>query len=326
VSDSLAQFFSVIDAKERFVVACHIHPDGDAIGSLLAIGLTLKKLGKQVQMICSEGVPSVYHFLPCNEEIRQTITLDFNPQVLICVDCAEKDRVAIDGAIWNLPGLITVNLDHHITNTMFATLDIVYPKAAATGEVVYSLLVKGNYQIDDEIALAIYTAIATDTGFFRYDSTSAFTLEIASRLVQEYDVKPSKVAEQVHEQKSFNSIKLLGEILSKIQLTNEGKVAWVVLDQSMLSKYPVENEETESYVNYARSIDGVEIGLLFKELKPNEVKLSWRSTAAVDVSKLAAYFGGGGHARAAGCNLSGPIDQIVTKVLNFINEYYEAQK
>ena len=167
--------------------------------------------------------------------------------------------------------------------------------------------------------------MSTDTGFFRYSNTSAFTLELASLLVKEYGVEPSKIAEQVHEQKSFNSIRLLGEVLCTLKVSVGGKVAWMVLDQPMLSQFQVENEETESFVNYARSIEGVEIGILFKELRPDEIKLSWRSSVAVDVSKLAAYFGGGGHARAAGCTINGPVDQVVNDVLKFVTEYYEAR-
>lgn len=317
-------FFQLLKTKERFLIGCHVHPDGDAIGSMLAIGLTLKKMGKQVSMVCSDGVPSVYFFLEGSSEIVRDIPDSFVPEVIIGVDCAEKDRMAIPSHIWNHSNVPVVNLDHHITNTGFGDLNIINPQAAATGELVYQLLTIGGFPMDTAIALSLYTAIATDTGFFRYDSTSAYTLEVASGLVKNFQVKPSKVAEQVHEQKSFNSIRLLGELLSKIQLENDGKVAWVALDQALLNKFPVENEETESFVNYARSIEGVEIGILFKELKPNEIKLSWRSTNAVDVSKLAAYFGGGGHARAAGCSINGTIDSVIRRVLDFVNEYYGA--
>lgn len=144
-------------------------------------------------------------------------------------------------------------------------------------------------------------------------------------LVKKYGIEPSKIAEQVHEQKSYQAIRLLGEVLCTLQVGIGGKVAWMVLDQPMISKYQVENEETEGYVNYARSIEGVEIGILFKELRTNEIKLSWRSSISVDVSKLAANFGGGGHARAAGCTINGPVDQVVNDVLQFVTEYYRAR-
>lgn len=319
------ELFRFIETKNRFIVTCHVHPDGDAIGSLLAIGFVLKRLGKQVELVCSEGVPSVYLFLEGNELIKKERDHSVTPEVLILVDCAEKDRCAIDPEIWNLPGLTVINIDHHITNTGFGNLNLIDSQAAATGEVLYRLFSDAGITLNRAIATALYTAVATDTGFFRYSNTSAFALELAALLVKEYGVEPAKIAEQVHDQKSFNSIRLLGEVLCTLKVGIGGKVAWMVMDQPMLNRFQVENEETESFVNYARSIEGVEIGILFKELRPNEIKLSWRSSVAVDVSKLAAYFGGGGHARAAGCTINGPVDQVVKDVLKFVAEYYEGR-
>ncbi len=318
-------FFRLIKANDRFIVTCHVHPDGDAIGSLLAIGFVLKKFEKKFELICSEGIPSVYSFLEGSELIKKERDLSFSPEVLISVDCAEKDRCAISWETWSIPGLTVVNIDHHITNTGFGDLNLNHPQAAATGEVIYRLFKEANFAFDRAVATALYTAVATDTGFFRYSNTSSFTLELVSILVKEYGIEPSKIAEQVHEQKSFSSVRLLGEVLCTLKTGIGGKVAWMVLDQPMINKFQVENEETESFVNYARSIEGVEVGILFKELRANEVKLSWRSSVNVDVSKLAAKFGGGGHARAAGCTINGPVDQVVKDVLKFVSEYYEAR-
>lgn len=324
MGNQFQEIWELLSNRQRFVVCCHVHPDGDAIGSLLAVGLTLSKLGKQVAMVCQDGVPTVYNFLEGSEEIRQELDQSFRPEVIICVDCAEKDRIAIDPEIWGQSDLFLLNLDHHLTNAGFGDLNLVDPSASATGEVVYGLLTEFGIELEYPVALALYTAIATDTGFFRYESTSSYTLEIASSLVKDYGVKPDRVAELVHEQKSYNSLRLLGEVLSGLKLSENGKVAWLILDQPKLKKFPVENEETESYVNYARSIEGVEIGILFKELEPGEVKLSWRSTTNVDVSKLAGHFGGGGHARAAGCTINGSIDTVVDQVLDYVNQLYEA--
>ncbi|HBF36276.1 MAG TPA: hypothetical protein DDW50_03045 [Firmicutes bacterium] len=320
------EFFEFIKNKRNFLVCCHIHPDGDAIGSTLAIGSALSRMGKQVTMVCTDGVPNVYRFL----ENSSMILSDYNPsdidderlEVLISVDCAEKERIALPAKILggNLP---IINIDHHITNIGFGQLNLIMPDAAATGEVIYRLLSAGGIDLGHEIAVALYTAIATDTGFFRYTNTSWYTMEIAAELVKNYQVDLAKVAEQVHEQKSYNSIRLLGEVLNSIQVGIGGKVAWAILDQRMLMKYPVENEETESYVNYARSIEGVEVSILFKEFRPDEIKLSWRSTTAVDVSKLAANYGGGGHARAAGCNLNGPLEKVVSEILAYVSDFYQ---
>jgi phosphoesterase RecJ-like protein len=322
VKAQVEKFLQLIQTGQQFLLGCHVHPDGDAIGSVLALGIWLQNAGKQVEMLCLDGVPSVYRFLEGSSLMRTSLTKNYCPEVLICLDCAEKDRIALPAEIWDLSGLLVVNIDHHITNSQFGNLNLVDPAAAATGELVFRIIKQSRIGIDRAIATALYTAIATDTGFFRYDCTSAYTLETVSWLVKKYQVKPSKIAEQVHEQKSFNSIKLLGEILRSMQVGLGGKVAWIVLNQAMLQRYPVENEETESYVNFARSIEGVEIGLIFKELKPNEFKVSWRSTEAVDVSKLAANFGGGGHARAAGCNISGSVNDVVKLVLDYVSDFY----
>lgn len=317
------KFYNLIQTKERFIIGCHVHPDGDSIGSMLALGLSLAMAGKKVEMVCQEDVPSVFEFLEGQQLIRKQQSLP--PEVLISVDCAEKDRLAMPSDIWETPGLVSINIDHHVTNLGFADYNFIDANASATGELIYRLLKEGNLPVNQAVATAVYTAIATDTGFFRFANTSSLAFELAAGLVRDYRIEPAKVAEQVHEQKSFNSVRLLGEVLSTLQLGNGGRVAWMLLSQKMLALYPVENEETESFVSYARSIEGVEIGILFKELKPGEIKLSWRSTSAVDVSKLAGYFGGGGHARAAGCNINGSIDEVVANVLNFVTKYYETE-
>ena len=190
--------FRLIETKNRFIATCHVHPDGDAIGSLLAIGMVLKKLGKEVELVCSEGIPSVYLFLEGREFIKKERDLSLTPEVLISVDCAEKDRCAIQPEIWDLPGLKVVNIDHHITNTKFGCLNLIDSQSAATGEVLYNIFKNAGIPLDRSIAIPLYTAIATDTGFFRYSNTSAFTLELASLLVKDYGVEPSKIAEQLH--------------------------------------------------------------------------------------------------------------------------------
>lgn len=145
-------------------------------------------------------------------------------------------------------------------------------------------------------------------------------------MVDEFGVPLAHVAEQVHDEKSFDSLRLMAEVLSTLTLTEDGKVAWMILSQGMLKRYQVELEETEGFVNYARSVSGVEIGLLFKELHEDDIKVSWRSSADVDVSRLAAVFGGGGHARAAGCTVRESLDEALRQVLGFIHEWYQKRQ
>ena len=190
-------FSDLIETKNQFAVTCHVHPDGDAIGSLLAVGFLLKKLGKKAELICSEGVPTVYTFLEGSELIKKERDLSLRPEVLITVDCAERERCALAEEIWGIPGLIVINIDHHITNTGFGDLNIIDSQAAATGEVIFRLFKEAGVTLEQGVATALYTAVATDTGFFRYSNTSPFTLELAATLVKEYGVEPAKVIKEL---------------------------------------------------------------------------------------------------------------------------------
>lgn len=322
-SSSLQKVISVLKKYRRFTVGCHLRPDGDSIGSLLAIGLSLALSGKQVDMVLPEGEPQSFNFLPGVDQTRSSST--FEPEVVISLDCAERSRLLLPPEVFAAQPLL-VNIDHHISNTNFGEVNLVLPQAAAAGEIVYNIIHSGGFPIDDRIAMSIYTAIATDTGFFRFSNTTAETLSLASELVDTYGIVPSQIAERVYEEKSFESLRLLTEVLSTLQLSKDQRFSWMILSQEMLRRYPVELEETENFVNYASSIRGVEIGLFFKEVKPQDIKVSWRSKATVDVSRLAAHFGGGGHARAAGCSLTGSLAAVTEEVLSFVQEYLRPMK
>lgn len=314
------QVISTLKKYNRFTLGCHLNPDGDAIGSLLALGLSLEKAGKQVEMILPEGIPLTFQFLP---GIQQTVEQPtFHPEVVISVDCAERGRLQLPDEIFASEPLL-VNIDHHISNDHFGQVNLVLPEASATGQIIFALLEKCAYPIDSAIASALYTAIATDTGFFRYSNTTGEVLSIAARLVEDYQISPSQIAERVYEERSFASIRLLGEVLSTLQISGNQRYSWMYLNQEMIEKYEVEMEEIENYVNYTNSIRGVEVGLFFKEMKPDEVKISWRSKASVDVSRLAAHFGGGGHMRAAGCSVKGSLSAVMAEVLSFLRNYFE---
>jgi len=285
--------------------------------------LSLELGGKQVEMVLPEGEPQTYNFLPGFERIRSKPT--FEPEVVISVDCAEQTRLILPPEVFTTKPLF-VNIDHHISNTYFGDVNLVLPEAAATGEIIYKIICAGGFPLDDRIALALYTAVSTDTGFFRFSNTTAETLSLAAKLVETYGISPSQIAERVYEEKSFESLRLLTEVLSTLQLSEDRRYSWMILTQEMLQRYPVELEETENFVNYASSIRGVEIGLFFKEVQPQDIKVSWRSKATVDVSRLAAHFGGGGHARAAGCSLTGPMEAVTKEVLSFVQQYFEEKE
>lgn len=321
-SGTLEDVVKFLKEHDNYLLGCHMHPDGDAIGSLLALGLALSEAGKKVQMVLPDGVPMIFKFLEGADQIRAEVHQQ--PEVVVSLDCAELSRLLLPQEVMT-EKVLKVNIDHHVSNAGFGDLNLIFPEVAATGQIVYDIIRSGGFPFDQRMAAAIYTAVATDTGFFRFSNTSGKVLALAAELVREFGISPAYIAEHVHEEKSFHSVRLLGEVLSTLQLTGNKKVSWMVMDQAMLTRYPVELEETENFVNYAGSIQGVMVGLLFKEIKRGEVKISWRSREPVDVSVMAAEFGGGGHARAAGCTLFGTLADAISKVLTYLDEYFQKQ-
>lgn len=310
---NLQEILSILAREDRFILTTHQHPDGDGLGSLLALGLALRQQSKSVSMILNEGIPNAYTFLEGARDIGSSLEPGFHPSYLIALDCGDRERMALPPDLGR--DLPIINIDHHLSNDAYGRLNLVDPDAAATGEIVHRLLIAGGYRIDAQIATAIYVAIATDTGFFRYTNASRGALCLAANLAQDFDLDPGRIAEVVHEQKSLNAVKLLGLVLDSLRVAIDGRVAWMYLSQEMLAEYPVELEETEGFINYARSIIGVEVALFFKEARRGEVRISWRSGPSVDVSQLAAGFGGGGHARAAGCTIHGGLNEAIDRVL-----------
>lgn len=322
--NDLAAVVKLLDQEDRFLLTTHLHPDGDGLGSMLALGRALKNRGKRLAMVLTEGVPGPYTFLSGANDVGREMPVDLVPSILISLDCGDRERMGIPPLAD--PGLPVVNIDHHLTNDFYGRLNLVDPGAAATGEVVHRILIAGDYRLDRQIATALYVAVATDTGFFRYTNATRGALAMAARLVEEFDLEPGRIAEVVHEQKTLNAVKLLGAVLTTLRVSLGGIVAWMYLSQEMLVRHPVELEETEGFINYARSIIGVEIALFFKETREDEVRVSWRSGPNADVSRLAAYFGGGGHARAAGCTIPGSLEKAVEQVLAFLASWQEERQ
>lgn len=313
---SREEIIELLKTGDNYIIGCHLHPDGDAIGSLLALGLALETAGKKMEMVVPGGVPAMFRFIGGTEKIIEAPT--FSPEVIISVDCAEKSRLLLPPETF-VAGVPVVNIDHHVSNSMFGDFNYVQPEAAATGEIIYYILTAGGFALDTRAAEALYTAVATDTGFFRFSNTNDRVLSLVAGLVKTYNLSPGHIAEQVHEEKSYDSLRLLGEVLSTLRIAKNKKIAWMVLEHELLTKHSVPLEETENFVNHAISIQGVEVGLFFKEVNPGEIKVSWRSRIAVDVSRLAARFGGGGHARAAGCTINAPLSQAVAEVFSVLN-------
>ncbi len=291
---SLRRVAKMLAEAETLAITGHIHPDGDSLGSMLALYAPLAAQGKQVTLLLDDEIPAVYKFLPGVELIRRPA----GPQtadLLVVLDASDADRIAgVDTAV----RAKTLNIDHHISNTKFADYWYIDSHAAATGEIILELLHLMKITITADMATNLYTAIATDCGFFRYANASATTLRHAADLV-DCGAAPHIIAEQL-ETKPLASIMTLRSVLDSLEVHAGGRIAAVTVEFENGGDGAAET--TEGYINYPRNIEGVEIAIMFKPEDNTATRVSFRSRRC-DVSRLALAFGGGGHARAAGCTV-----------------------
>ncbi len=334
-----------LKAARRIVIMLHQRPDGDSIGSSLALGLGLRQLGKDVVLVRSDDLPDNMRFLRGSQEFRLHGEVEGPFDAAVFLDCGDVSRVGEARRL--LEGVaVIVNVDHHLSNTRFGHVNWIEPEAAATGELVYRLLLDLGVRVDADMAAAIYASVVTDTGSFNYENTRAGTHRLAARLI-ELGVDPAEAGRQIWEERPPSSLRLLAEGLATLSVDPDGRLAWVELSLAAFRRAGAERWESEGIVNYPRQIKGVEVAALFIEERepvpsspgaareggasadgdvpargaaagtgePGEVKVSLRSNRWVDVSRIAAAFGGGGHARAAGCTVAGSLPEVRERVL-----------
>ncbi|MFA5389635.1 MAG: bifunctional oligoribonuclease/PAP phosphatase NrnA [Candidatus Omnitrophota bacterium] len=303
----------------RFLVTGHINPEGDAIGSQVAMAFLLKKLGKEYVILDDSPVPKVLQFMKGTEDISKEVPADFNYEALIVLDSPDLGRIGkVSGYIKEDTAII--NIDHHISNVNFGKFNWVEPEFSSAGEMVYGLYKAFKMKIDLDDAMALYVAIMTDTGSFKYSNTSSKTHRIAAELI-DIGVKPYDINTRIYETSSLQDTSLLGESLQTMKVTDDGKIAWLWVTKEMLKKTKASLEGTEGIISFARAIDGVEIAILFRETGTEDrVKVSFRSKGNADVNKLAGFFNGGGHPTASGCTVFGKLEDVEKKVLDAAKE------
>ncbi len=320
--DLLHQVVEKLQKTGRLVLLSHVLPDGDCIGSMLALGKALRALGKEVTMVNSDPIPEYLTFLPLAETVRLPEEVKDWPSVAVCLDCSDMARLG-EGLSALVRDKTLVNIDHHVSNTQFGAVNYVHPDAAATGQLVADIIDALGVPWDRELGVLIYTAIATDTGSFQYSSTTVSVHLLAAKLIGT-GLDVAAVNQSLYETKSLASVKLLGRALDRLEMTPDHRVAWISLDRATLQRLGAKDEHTEGIINFTRAIDTVEVGMLFREIAPGKVKVGLRSKQLVDVNKLAAVFGGGGHQRAAGCLIEGELGQVVPRVISIAKEFVEA--
>jgi phosphoesterase RecJ-like protein len=300
----------------RFVLLAHLYPDGDVLGSQLGLGLALREVGRSATFACRHPVPDPYHFLPGADQVQQWKEGRGEYDVVVTLDCPDPGRVGglLDGL--RQPGARVLNIDHHGDNRRYGDVNWIQPGAAATGEMVYTLLEPAGLPLTAAVAINLYTAVVTDTGSFRYSNTTPETFRIAARLV-EAGADPAAVAIELYETRHLAGLHLLGRILQQVETSSEGTMAWVVIDRSQAASPDL--LEAEDFITYPRSLRTAKVAVLFRELA-GEVKVSMRAKGEVNVARIAARFGGGGHPNAAGVVLSGSLADARAAVLTAVRE------
>jgi len=300
---------------KRALITGHAMPDGDSVGSVLAMSFLLSETGVECHVITPDPLPAVYDFLPGAE--RFTMETDRLPQcdLAVILDCTDLTRLGdkLEAYISRVP--LLVNIDHHVSNQEFGHCNFVDAQAAATGEIIYDLAAVMGVPVSREIAANLYTAIAMDTGSFRFDNTTDRTHEVIARLIRS-GIDAAEINKNLFETKEYVQLKLLGYALNQLKVTEDGRVAWITIPAPVMQELGALDEHADGIINYPRMLEGVEIGLLFREISPGKFKVGFRSKKRIDVNRLASAFGGGGHPRAAGCSVQGDIQEVENKVID----------
>jgi phosphoesterase RecJ-like protein len=303
-----------IRRNDRFVVVSHENPDGDSLGSLLAMTLALRQLGKEAVMYLSgDGpVPREYGFMPFDDLTREVPT-DMSERVLVAVDCAKADRIGPSPEAL-LRSKLTIDIDHHHDNSRFGEINLIVPEASSTGEVLRDVFRELDVELTPEIAEPLYIALVTDTGRFQYTNTTPKALRLAAELV-EAGADVHEVFQQVYESVEFAKLKLLARALEGARVLEGGRIVVSVLERSDFDEVGAVEAYSEGIIDYLRAVEGSELAVLIRE-PPREGgpthRVSLRSSVdELDVSAIAREFGGGGHRQAAGFSSEEPIERII---------------
>ncbi|MEK3915462.1 bifunctional oligoribonuclease/PAP phosphatase NrnA [Paenibacillus sp. FSL H7-0331] len=308
-----AQF---IQTKDDFLVVSHIQPDGDAAGSTFAVAWMLSSLGKRFTLVNEGEMPKKYMYMAGSQQTILNYDADAIPltyKYVISVDCADFSRIGRVNQLFAEDAAI-LNIDHHATNDLFGSVNLVLAEAAATVEVLYDLGKVLGISFSNELNICIYSGLLTDTGGFRYANTSPKVMQIAADMLQR-GVKGHELAEHLLEKLSYPQVSLIKRSLNTLTFDSSKRIGWLAVSLEDLQDSGASNDDLDGLVNYPRNVEGVEVGLLFKERAGGHVKVSLRSGGTVDVAHIAKSFGGGGHIRAAGCTVKGSLHEAIESVV-----------
>lgn len=313
--DKFAELAEIVARNESFLLLSHVRPDGDAIGSVLALGFSLMSLGKKVFMVNEDGVPDSLVFLNGSEKVTTPPEEPLDIDVAIALDTATKPRLGDKSLNAASRAKVWVNIDHHISNPGYGDLNLIDATKPATGQIVYELIKALDYPLPEESRDAIYVAVSTDTGSFQYGSTTAATYDMGADLIRR-GLDVGKINAETYGNHPYRRLELMRVLLNTLEISEGGRLAhWELLDETR-EKLALQPNDSEGLIDLIRGVKGVLVAAFFEELEDGKIRVSMRSKdRGVNVCDVAAQFGGGGHTLAAGIRMAGPLTDAKKKVL-----------
>jgi len=321
---SFEQIGEVLRNHHSFVLLSHVRPDGDAIGSQLALGYALMSAGKSVRLINEDGLPENLAFMAGSEKIEPPPAEPLNVEVAIALDTATKPRLGDRSLHAASNAKIWLNIDHHVSNPKYGDLNLIDSTSPATGQILYQLIVALGLPMPAESRDAIYVAVSTDTGSFQYPSTTAATYDLAADLIRR-GLDVGTINSQTYDNHPYRRVELMRALLNTLQRSDDGLVAsWEMRDQLRID-LALTPDDSEGLIDIIRAIRGVQVAVFFEELPDGKIRVSMRSKdRRFNVCEIATEFGGGGHALAAGIRMKGPLEEAKPLVLGAIRRRIEA--
>jgi phosphoesterase RecJ-like protein len=314
-AENIARIRDALLSRQRILISSHARPDGDSIGSQLAMAYALKALGKDVTIVNKDAAPPPLMAFPGVPTILVAERAEGEYDAAVVLECSDLTRTGVEG----LDPYFLINIDHHPGNAGFGALNWFNGDAAACAEMVFDIIEALDAPLTVEIATHVYVGILTDTGSFHYSSITPRTFDICRRLV-EAGVDPPKVARSIFDSNSLGRLKLFGAVLSSIELEDGGRLAVVRVDRAMAASAGGNYEDTEGLINLPLTVREIQAVVFFKEIDAREFRVSMRSKGDIDVCAVAKHFGGGGHKNASGCTVRGAYPEVRARLLRDLVE------
>jgi phosphoesterase RecJ-like protein len=300
-----------IRSRRRFAITSHVKPDGDALGSEIALMLALRSLGKEAVVINRDPVPPRYNILPASDQVRVFDRICGDYDLVFVLECGSLARTGLA----DLEARTLANIDHHASTPHWACINWIDPEACAVGEMVFRIAKALGAPITRELATNIYTAIVTDTGSFQFASTTAATFRMAAELA-DAGADVAEIARNIFYSNPITKVNAMTVMLNRMKLDGGGRIVWTVVTRDDMIRHNCMEEDVEGLVNFPLTISGVDVAVLFRELEDGSFRVSLRSKNAADVSQVAIAFGGGGHRYASGCRLAGPFETVKNELIS----------